>query len=737
MPNYVIETPAGRRLTIEAETEAAAMAGARQWHEEQNATSAADYVQPAPPPGEIIHDVGRSYISDRPEISAQRPADGDDRGAALVLEALKARGATADGPAAYLTRKGQPFTQGQSLGFGDELISAIVGGVDAARGGDFRGSYDRAQEFQRQELERQREESPLTSVGLEMAGGLATGGALASRGATIVGRMANRGMSNLAARTGAGAAEGALYGGASGFGSAEGSASERARAAADDALFGAAFGTAAVPAVDAVMASGGRYIGNAISALRRPEQRADDILIDAIMRDQTTPTRMADDIIAAITAGQPEFAAVDAAGRNVQRAGAMAAKTPGPFREQAATTLAARQQGQGDRIGGFVDDAIGDGSAAYGTERALLASRRAAAEPLYAEAYRASPPRGPAYDEMLNRQSVRDAVRSAERTAAERQIPVSDLFVDIPNPNARTVARDVPSNVLGADGRPIVRTERETVGATVRVPTMRGWDFIKRELDGRVNQLYAAGDTTAAEAVKETRNALRSQLATDNEAYGRALARYADDSAGLEAIQTGRNLANARNADEARAAFDGLNEGQRGLARTGAAREFGTKLDNMRAGQDKTLPFDTPNMTGKLDTLIDDPTVRAVFDDRIGRERAMVRSNRQMQGGSSTFENLADADALNETVMAKLARGNVGGAVLDTAGRMLGFIGRTSQGMNEEVAQRVGSYLLSADPDEIRRLTAAFEAMERGNTDRGQFVARLLAAVHAPGNEDR
>ena len=154
----------------------------------------------------------------------------------------------------------------------------------------------------------------------------------------------------------------------------------------------------------------------------------------------------------------------------------------------------------------------------------------------------------------------------------------------------------------------------------------------------------------------------------------------------------------------------------------------------MRVGQDKTLPFDTPNMGAKLDTLIDDPVVRAIFDDRIGRERAMIQSNRQMQGGSNTFENIADADALNETVMAKLARGNVGGAVLDTAGRMLGFIGRASQGMNEEVAQRVGSYLLSADPDEIRRLTATFEAMERGNTDRGQFVARLLAAVNAPGN---
>jgi hypothetical protein len=41
----------------------------------------------------------------------------------------------------------------------------------------------------------------------------------------------------------------------------------------------------------------------------------------------------------------------------------------------------------------------------------------------------------------------------------------------------------------------------------------------------------------------------------------------------------------------------------------------------------------------------------------------------------------------------------------------------------------------AADPEEIRRLTSAFEATERGNTDRGQFVARLLATVNAPENE--
>jgi hypothetical protein len=137
-------------------------------------------------------------------------------------------------------------------------------------------------------------------------------------------------------------------------------------------------------------------------------------------------------------------------------------------------------------------------------------------------------------------------------------------------------------------------------------------------------------------------------------------------------------------------------------------------------------------MQGKMDTLSPDPVVRAVFDQRLDRERAMVRANRQMQGGSNTYENFADASTVTDGVLSKLSRGNVGGAAVEAAGRMLGFIGRATQGMNEDVAQRVGRYLLSANPDEIIRLTTAYEQAQRGSADRGQFVAYLLAATNSP-----
>lgn len=631
------------------------------------------------------------------------------------------------------------IADGMTFGTLPNIQAAAEAGVDAAANVVGLGSGKPAGQVYSETLKSQQDargafkkENPLLSPALEAGGGLTTGATAVRNGLTIIGKMADRGARNILPRIAGGAAEGAGYGAASGFGHSEGGLGERAKAARDEAIIGAAFGGAAVPAVDAVMAIGGSNIRNVASMFRNPDRRAEELLVDAIMRDRTTPQRVADEVRAAAVAGQPEFAAVDAGGRNTHRLAAMAAKTPGSFRETAATAVATRQNGQGERIGRFVDEALGNGGAAYRTEQELLAGRRAAAAGLYDQAYQAPPPRGAVYDEMMGRQSVRDAMRAAERTAAERQMPISDLFVEVPNPNARMVQREVPSSVLGADGRPVVRIETETENPMIRIPTMRGWDFIKRELDARVNQLYAAGDTTAAQAVQETRNGLRGQLATDNEAYGRALARYSDDSAALDSIETGRNLANARNADEARAAFGELDEGQRALARVGASREIGSRLDNMRAGQDKTLVFDTPNMQAKIETLSPDPVVQAVFGQRLDRERAMVRANRQMQGGSNTYENFNDASGVTEGVLSKLSHGNIGGAAMEAAGRMLGFVARATQGMNEDVAQRVGRYLLSASPDEILRLGAAFEQAQRGSADRGQFVAQILAAAYAP-----
>jgi hypothetical protein len=664
----------------------------------QSAAAPADFAPPTPPPGEVIHGATRSYISDQPGINVTRPSNnGADPATETALAALKGRGAT-EGTAAAVARPFLPYSQGTTLGAGDEILSAIFAGERALRGEPFGPAFDYAQEFQRQELAKQREEHPILSAASEIAGAVGTGSQIAKAGLTATKLMPKGILPQMLG----GSLEGAGYGATVGFAGADGSVKDRAEVAARNLPVAAVVGAAAPAVAEYGINPAVSFFRNLYVGARNPAQRADEILVQRIMQDRQTPEELAQAVEAAKTDGVRGYRAVDAAGKNTQRAGSMAAKAPGEFRNTVAEDLATRQAGQGDRIAGYVNDALGPGND-FLTEQSILASRRAAADPHYQAAYKAPPPSGPVYDEMLRRQSVQEAMRAAEKTAAERQVPITELFTDVPNPNATT--RQVPSGVLGPDGQPVMKTE--VVDPTIRVPTMRGWDFIKRELDGKVNQLYASKDTTAAEAVRATRNGLRDQLAADNPDYAAALRQYADDSASLEAIQTGRDLAKARNPDEARATFQGLDQGNQDLARKGFAREVGVKLDSMRTPQDKAQVFDTPVMQDKLDTMIDDPVARLAFETRLARERDMTRAGRALTAGSNTFENFADNGSLPSTggALGSLFSGHPMRALGLAVGNTLGFLARHGAGMNEDVAKRVGDYLMSADPAVIRSIS--------------------------------
>lgn len=148
-----------------------------------------------------------------------------------------------------------PFVQGVTFGFGDELRGAVQGGLAAAQGGDYGSVYDQTVDESRNALSHERNVNPIGSVAAEIAGAIPTG---MVAGGQLAGRGANLGLRALS--TGAvGAGQGAAYG----FGAAEGDAGERAGGAAIGGLTGGVVG-AATP-----------LIGNAISqAVQRGQQGA-------------------------------------------------------------------------------------------------------------------------------------------------------------------------------------------------------------------------------------------------------------------------------------------------------------------------------------------------------------------------------------------------------------------------------------------------------------------------------
>lgn len=135
-----------------------------------------------------------------------------------------------------------PFVQGTTFGFADELRGAVQGGAAAMQGGDFWDTYKRSVDQSRNALDFQRRENPVGAIGAEIAGaiptGIAAGGQIAAKGATTLGRM-------LSGAT-VGGAQGAVYG----AGAAGDSLEERAQGAAFGGAGGAALG-GAIPAVAA------------------------------------------------------------------------------------------------------------------------------------------------------------------------------------------------------------------------------------------------------------------------------------------------------------------------------------------------------------------------------------------------------------------------------------------------------------------------------------------------------
>lgn len=129
-----------------------------------------------------------------------------------------------------------PFVQGTTFGWADELRGAVQGGLAALQGGDFGNTYNQVVDQSRNALDFQRRENPVGSFAAELAGAIPTGalagGQLAGKGATLLGRVASTGA--------VGFGQGAAYG----AGAAEDN--KRAEGAALSGIVGAGVG-AAVP----------------------------------------------------------------------------------------------------------------------------------------------------------------------------------------------------------------------------------------------------------------------------------------------------------------------------------------------------------------------------------------------------------------------------------------------------------------------------------------------------------
>lgn len=234
MAKFEITTPAGEKYEIEAPDEGAAMEAFQQFSSQSQASP----VPTSPPAG------ARPGTREYADWAAQ---------AARAGQALP----QVSNPAMTETQSSalDPFVQGATLGWGDEMRGAVQGGLAAMQGGDFGSVYAQTVDEARGALDHERNVNPIGSLASELGGGIASSVAAAPALGPLVG-LGQVGrtlpMWQQMARAGALAVPaGAVYG----AGSAGDSMQERASGAVLGGLAGGVGGAVAPPIIRGVGAA--------------------------------------------------------------------------------------------------------------------------------------------------------------------------------------------------------------------------------------------------------------------------------------------------------------------------------------------------------------------------------------------------------------------------------------------------------------------------------------------------
>lgn len=183
-----------------------------------------------------------------------------------------------------------PFVQGTTFGWGDEMRGAVQGVLAGMQGGDFGSVYDQTVDESRNALGRERQVNPWGSIGAEMGGAIATTALGGKVLGPVAGAVGFNAPATLLGRTIAGGLSGAGQGALYGAGGADGNLGDRVKGAAVGGSIGGAVGAAIPLASNAIAQMGQRGQQAAVlNAAAKAAPSADDLKSSAsAMFEQAT-----------------------------------------------------------------------------------------------------------------------------------------------------------------------------------------------------------------------------------------------------------------------------------------------------------------------------------------------------------------------------------------------------------------------------------------------------------------
>jgi len=643
------------------------------------------------------------------------------------------------------------FLQGLSFGFSDEIEAAVKAAFT-------KGSYQDNVEAVREGIKQYQARSPVAAASSEIAGALlpaaltmgATAPAVAARAPQLAGAV-TRGTqavqsalpaalqgTGIGAQVGRGALYGAAGGALGGAGQAEGGMSDRLQGAAVGAGLGAAVGAAVPPA----MGLAGYGAGKARDVLGRSgaaaQQKAAQLIIQAMERDQLTPQELQRRLMQA-TPGKPTTLA-DIGGESMLSRAAGAVNVPGTAKGTKGEFLQERVRTQSDRV--IADLAAAAQERLQNTNmllRDLTDQQKQKAAPLYAKAY--DTPVGVLNDKELLKYLDRPAFKKAYARAVSMAANEGESL-----PQIYRFKTD-------GNGRPIYDEEGLPVyGELEDLPNVKVLDWVKRGLDDVINakQTKEGFASTEARVIRNAKNEFLAKLDDLVPAYKDARAVFAGDAALKDAIEQGRKIFTMPENDwrEVAADFNKLTDMERNMFRAGVVdaakiqadritREFGT-------ARDVTRLFDNTQTLGRLRSAFPDDQSFNAFKNQLGEEARFTEVRNRILAGSRTTPLAAEMAEQAGPTGAAVGSAIIQGNLQPIASQLLGRAMQRGAGNVGDVADILGRELLTPMTPQsldalMRRLAAQQEAMATAEVNRanvrpmvGGAFGQLTGQVAAP-----
>lgn len=599
---------------------------------------------------------------------------------------------------------------GMTFGLGDNLQgvkSAVMGQTlaDGRMGTDFSGTmgerYQRGVEQARALSGAAQEAEPMMYGAGNIAGAAIT--ALAASPFT--------GGSSFMGMAGRGAVAGAIEGGLHGAGNADGVD------VLSNAMTGGAIGAGAGALAPALVAGVGgiaRGVANPITGavesaanIANPN-KANRAVGRALQSSGKTRDEIAAMLARAASQGQPEFRMMDAMGVAGQRQASGIARQGGDAATEIAEFLESRQLGQGERIGGFIDDAFGTkGTTAAKTKDSLTAARGRAADAAYGAARGNAAP-----------VDVRGALGVIDTRIGGMQ-------------GAGIAGDSIDGKLAGYRAR--LAGNGAGLGDGVTGAELSDFDRVlglKQSIQDDIGAAVRAGRNNEARELGKLSAELDAALEASSDMYRTANDGFREASRAIDAVDTGAMMASRGRAADNVPAFQGMTPPMQSSARVGYGDNLLNRLEAVTAPTaNRAKALQSPKRAAEADAMTIDP---ALYRDRLGRENTMWNTQNRALGGSRTADNQADMEAMNllSGDAMGVARSAANLQFGDTVARIGAMIGPMVRGESEATRQLIARALMSGN---AAALDPVLRQMGKSEATRAKIAAMLREPLREVG----